>query len=50
MPRPSVVILLALAFALPARAQLDASQMAAAAEKSAALLRLSRPGRHSTES
>src|SRR5207237_4648294 len=29
MARPSVVILLALAFALPARAQLDASQMAA---------------------
>src|SRR2546430_15796995 len=33
MPRPSVVMLLPLAFALPARAQLDASQMAAAREK-----------------
>src|SRR6202140_5994707 len=33
MPKPSVVILLALAIALPARAQLDASQMAAARVK-----------------
>src|SRR5207302_11153484 len=35
MPRPSAVILMALAFALPARAQLDASQMAAARVKAA---------------